>query len=81
MCKNLVSVKGDATNLKEFADQSVDMVFSNSVIEHLYTWENQQKWRKKCSGLANTILYKPTSIEPHWWSPFFSFFLKEYNIG
>jgi len=37
------SVAGDATNLSEYGDNSFDLVFSNSVIEHLYTWENQQK--------------------------------------
>lgn len=37
------SVIGDATNMSEFEDNSFDLVFSNSVIEHLYTWENQQK--------------------------------------
>lgn len=43
------SVVGDATNMAEFAENSFDLVFSNSVIEHLYTWENQQK-------MANEII-------------------------
>ncbi|MEP0711711.1 methyltransferase domain-containing protein [Algoriphagus sp.] len=43
------SVVGDATNMAEFEDNSFDLVFSNSVIEHLYTWENQQK-------MANEII-------------------------
>ncbi|MCH7412997.1 class I SAM-dependent methyltransferase [Belliella sp. R4-6] len=44
----LKSVKGDATDLSEYQNDSFDLVFSNSVIEHLYTWENQIKMAKEC---------------------------------
>lgn len=75
-----VSVKGDATNLKEFADQSVDIVFSNSVIEHLYTWENQQKMAKEVQRVGKYHFIQTPNywfpIEPHWVFPFFQFFPK-----
>lgn len=43
----LHSISGDATDLSEFKDKCFDLVFSNSVIEHLYTWENQKKMAKE----------------------------------
>ena len=33
----LQAVQGDATDMREFEKGSFDLVFSNSVIEHLYT--------------------------------------------
>lgn len=45
----LISKVGDGTNMPEYAENHFDLVFSNSVIEHLYNWENQQK-------MANEIL-------------------------
>src|SRR5690554_5132707 len=44
---NLRSAAGNATNLAEFPDGFFDLVFSNSVIEHLYTFENQQLMAKE----------------------------------
>jgi hypothetical protein len=75
-----VSVKGNATNLHHFADQSIDMVFSNSVIEHLYTWENQQKMAAEVQRVGKYHFIQTPNywfpIEPHWVFPFFQYFPK-----
>lgn len=38
---NIEPAHVDATDMSQFADEAFDIVFSNSVIEHLYTWKNQ----------------------------------------
>jgi SAM-dependent methyltransferase len=47
----LKQVYGDATQLP-FEDGSFNVVFSNSVIEHLHTWENQQKFASEARRVA-----------------------------
>lgn len=38
---NITPVSGEATNLSGIRDGEYDIAFSNSVIEHLFTYENQ----------------------------------------
>lgn len=70
-------VKGDAREMKEYEDGFFDIVFSNSVIEHLYTKENQQKMAKECRRVGkNYFIQTPNywfPIEPHWVFPFFQY--------
>jgi len=71
------SVKGDACDLSEFKDNQFDIVFSNSVIEHLFTKENQQKMASEVRRVGKNYyiqtpnLYFP--IEAHWQFPFYQF--------
>lgn len=39
--RNLRTLKGDACNLWEYQDQAFDVAFSNSVIEHLFSFDHQ----------------------------------------
>jgi 2-polyprenyl-3-methyl-5-hydroxy-6-metoxy-1,4-benzoquinol methylase len=75
------SVAGDATNLSEYGDNSFDLVFSNSVIEHLYTWENQQKMAREIRRVGkNYFVQTPNKyfvIEPHYALPIFQFLPKK----
>jgi len=87
------SIKGDACNLEGVADKSFDLVFSNSVIEHLFTQENQIKMANEIQRVGkNYFIQTPNKyfpIEPHWVFPFFQFlpfgiqvFLTQYfNLG
>lgn len=74
---NFKSVKGDATNLSEYADKSFDIVFSNSVIEHLFTKENQVLIANEVKRVGkNYFIQTPNywfPIEPHWVFPCFQY--------
>lgn len=72
-------ITGDAGNL-DFQDNSFDLGFSNSVIEHVYTWDNQVKFaneiRRACKGLWVQTPAKSFFLEPHFLTPFFHFLPK-----
>ena len=87
------SIKGDACNLEGMADKSFDLVFSNSVIEHLFSIQNQQKMANEVMRVGkNYYIQTPNKffpIEPHWVFPFFQFLpfglkvylTKNFNLG
>jgi hypothetical protein len=53
------SVIGNATDLKEYQNNSFEIVFSNSCIEHLFTYQNQRKMQ---NHITNQVLrYRPIS--------------------
>lgn len=72
----------DATNLVQFTNQSVDIVFSNSVIEHLYTWENQIKMAKECMRVGKKYFIQTPNryfpIEAHYVLPWAQFYPKSF---
>jgi len=75
---NFSSIVGDARDLKGFEDNHFDIVFSNSVIEHLFTLQNQQKMASEVRRVGkNYFIQTPNyyfPIEPHWLFPFSNFF-------
>ena len=72
------SVVGDATNMPEFEDNSFDLVFSNSVIEHLYTWENQRKMANEIIRVGKKHFIQTPNryfpVEAHYAIPFAQYF-------
>ena len=76
---NHVPVVGDGTRLP-YADRSFDLVYSNSVIEHLGTWERQRAFaaetRRVGRGYWIQTPGKEFPIEPHYFGPFVHWFSK-----
>lgn len=79
-----VAIKGDARNT-DFADSSFDLAFSNSVIEHVGTWEDQRAFAKELSRVGKHIYCQTPArwffFEPHYFTPFvhwFPFLLRHY---
>lgn len=70
-------IHGDALNMHMIEKNEFDIVFSNSVIEHVGSFENQKQFAKEIRrvGLSYWVQtpYKFFPIEPHFLFPFFQF--------
>lgn len=69
-------VVGDGTRL-DYPDGAFDVVFSNSVIEHLGTIENQEAFARECRRVGRNLWIQTPArsffIEPHLLTPFIHF--------
>ena len=81
---SFISCKGDATNLSQYDDDFFDAVFSNSVIEHLYTWENQFKMAKEIRRVGVRYFVQTPNywfpVEPHFVFLFFQYLPKKIRL-
>ncbi|RUV78647.1 class I SAM-dependent methyltransferase, partial [Mesorhizobium sp. M1A.F.Ca.IN.020.32.1.1] len=73
-----VSEIGDARHLKNYADKSVDLVHSNSVIEHVGPWQDMSAMASELlrvgrSGWVQTPAWE-FPIEPHFRLPLLHWF-------
>lgn len=70
---NITFNVGDATSMPEYADQSFDIAFSNSVIEHLFTFEKQMGMAREICRVAKAYWVQTPNfwfpIEPHFHVP------------
>jgi len=80
---NFSSVVGDARSLS-FPDRSFDIVFSNSVIEHLNRFEDQIKMAQEVRRVGKRYFVQTPNkyfpLEPHFVFPFFQFLPIEIRI-
>lgn len=64
---------GDGCNLP-YANQEFDVIYSNSVIEHVGTWDRQQEFAKEARRTAGRLWIQTPAreffIEPHLIAPF-----------
>jgi hypothetical protein len=71
--ENVHPTAGDATDLADHADKTFDIAFSNSVIEHLFTLENQQSMAREMQRVARAYWVQTPNfwfpIEPHFLVP------------
>ena len=74
---NLKCVVGDARDMKQYNDNEFDIVFSNSVIEHIGDYHEQRLMAEEVKRVGkNFFLQTPNyyfPIEPHFLFPFFQF--------
>jgi len=66
---NISIRNGNALDLSEFSDNSFDVAYSNSVIEHLATADNQRKMAKELQRVARCFWVQTPNfwfpVEPH----------------
>jgi hypothetical protein len=78
------SVVGDARSLSEFADGEYDVVFSNSVIEHLGSLDGQAAMASECQRVGQHYFIQTPNryfpIEPHFLFPFFQFLPRQARV-
>ncbi|MCU0276568.1 MAG: class I SAM-dependent methyltransferase [Acidobacteria bacterium] len=91
--QSISSVVGDARDLRAFADNSIDVVFSNSVIEHLGTFEDQRRMASEVRRVGRRYFIQTPSfffpLEPHFLFPFFHwlpirfriFLIRKFSLG
>ncbi len=74
------SIVGDATAMP-FPDNAFDIAFSNSVIEHLSTWEQQQQFALEARRVAGKLWIQTPArsfpIEAHLLTPYIQYLPKK----
>jgi hypothetical protein len=78
----LVAVRADATALP-YADNSFDIAFSNSVIEHVGGWERQELFAREARRVASKLWVQTPArefpVEPHLVAPLFHYLPKKWQ--
>jgi hypothetical protein len=71
-------IVADARSMQQIEDQHFDLAFSNSVIEHVGSFEDQKLMAAEMQRIATRVFIQTPNyyfpIEPHFLFPFFQFF-------
>jgi hypothetical protein len=82
--KNIKCMVGDATNIDAIPPSEYDVVFSNSVIEHLFTFDKQRIMADNIKKLSSKYFVQTPNynfpVEPHFLFPFFHYLPNRWKL-
>ncbi|WP_407357221.1 class I SAM-dependent methyltransferase [Methanolobus sp. WCC5] len=90
---NIKVVVGDARDLSTYSSNQFDVVFSNSVIEHVGTYDDQRRMAEEVQRVGRRYFIQTPNyyfpFEPHFLFPFYQFFpqwlkvllIQNFNLG
>ncbi len=91
--RNLSFIKKDVRDLTYFDDKEFDLIYSNSLFEHINSFDEQKKLAGEISRIGKHYFIQTPNyyfpIEPHFLFPFFQFLpvswktklIKKYDLG